>query len=123
MADVDQAKAAKCLIVTCEELVTSHVMKSNPDTNQIPHFCVDAVVHLPGGAYPTACHNYYDYDPFFLNEYKKFASDDTLYQKYLKDYIHGVANHKERLELAGEQRMEAIKADQRTGYAVNLDRR
>lgn len=123
MADVDQAKAAKRLIVTCEELVSSHEMKTQSDYNQIPHFCVDAVVHLPGGAYPTACYNYYDYDPFFLNDYKKFASDDALYAKYLNDYIYEVKNHQERLDMAGEQRLETIKADPRTGYAVNLDRK
>ena len=123
MADVEQAKAARHLIVTCEELVSSDEMKTKPDTNQIPHFCVDAVVHLPWGAYPTACYNCYDYDPFFLNDYKKFASDDTLYQKYLDDYIHGTKNHQERLDVAGEQRLETIKADPRTGYAVNLDRK
>lgn len=123
MADTDQAKAAKRLIVTCENLVTSHELKTKPDNNQIPHFCVDAVVHLPGGAYPTACYNFYDYDPFFLNDYRKFASDDALYEKYLNDYVYGVENHEKRLDMAGEQRLEAIKADPRTGYAVNLDRK
>ena len=123
MADVDQAKAAKRLIITCEQLVTSHTMKMQSDSNQIPHFCVDAVVHQPGGAYPTACYNCYDYDPFFLNDYKKFALDDALYEKYLEDYVHGVKNHQERLEMAGAERLEAIKADPRTGYAVNLDRK
>ena len=123
MADVEQAKAAKHLIVTCEELVTSHEMKIPPDQNQIPHFCVDAVVHLPWGAYPTACYNCYDYDPIFLNDYKKFASDDTLYHKYLNDYIHGTKSHQELLEVVGEERLETIKADPRTGYAINLDRK
>lgn len=123
MADVDQAKAARRLIITCEELVSTHTMKIQSDSNQIPHFCVDAVVHQPNGAYPTACYNCYDYDPFFLNDYKKWASDDALYQEYLDDYIHGVKNHQERLELAGDERLEAIKADPRTGYAVNLDRK
>jgi glutaconate CoA-transferase subunit A len=123
MADVDQAKAAKHLIVTCEELVTSHQMKSQSDANQIPHFCVDAVVHQPGGAYPTACYNFYDYDPFFLKEYKKFASDDNLHSQYLDEYIHGLKDHQERLDLAGEDRLQIIKADKRTGYAINLDRK
>jgi glutaconate CoA-transferase subunit A len=123
MADVDQAKASRRLIVTCEELVTTHEMKTNPDSNQIPHFCVDAVVHLPGGAYPTACYKFYDYDPFFLNDYKVFASDDRLYEKYLEEYVYGVSTHQERLEMAGKKRMEQIRADERTGYAVNLDRR
>lgn len=123
MADVEQAKAAKHLIVTCEKLVSSHEMKSQSDANQIPHFCVDAVVHVPGGAYPTACYNYYDYDPMFLNDYKKFASDDAMFAKYLNEYIHLVKNHQERLDIAGEERLAVIAADPRTGYAVNLDRK
>ncbi|PHR27904.1 MAG: ketoacid-CoA transferase [Desulfotalea sp.] len=123
MADVEQAKAAKHLIVTCEELVSSDEMKSKPDTNQIPHFCVDAVVHLPWGAYPTACYNNYDYDPIFFNDYKIFASDDTLYQNYLDKFIHGTKNHQEFLDLIGGKRLQNIKADPRTGYAINLDRK
>lgn len=123
MADIEQAKSAKHLIITCEELVSSDEMKKNPDTNQIPHFCVDAVVHLPWGAYPTACYKHYDYDPMFLNDYKKFASDDSLYQNYLDEYIYGTQSHQERLDLVGAKYLETIKADPRTGYAVNLDRK
>ncbi len=123
MADVEQAKAAKYLIITCEELVQPDKMKENSDMNQIPHFCADAVVHLPWGAYPTACYKCYDYDPVFLNDYKKFASDDTLHQEYLEKYVHGVKSHEELLELVGKDRLKAVKADPRTGYAVNLDRR
>jgi len=59
-ADVEQAKAARCLIVTCEELVEKQELRQDSDRNQIPFFHVDAVVHVPYGAYPTACWNCYD---------------------------------------------------------------
>lgn len=122
-ADVEQAKAARHLIITCEELVESDELRVNPDQNQIPFFCADAVVHVPFGAYPTACYRYYDYDPIFLNAYRKSASDDLLYKAYLDEFIYGVSDHQRLLSLVGEERIKSIKADPRTGYAVNLDRK
>lgn len=122
-ADVEQARAAKHLIVTCEELVESDELRQDPDQNQIPFFCVDAVCHVPYGAYPTACYRHYDYDPLYLNEFAKCAKDDSLYPGYLDKYIYGANTHQEVLDLVGKDRLEMIRADGRTGYAVGLDRR
>ena len=122
-ADVEQAKSSKYLIVTCEELVESDELRDDPDQNQIPFFYVDAVVHIPYGAYPTACYRYYDYDPIYLNEYRRYAQDDDLFKKYLDKFVYGVKDHQELLNVVGKERIEMIKADPRTGYAINLDRK
>ena len=122
-SDVEQAKCAKHVIVTCEELVSSDFLKAGPDQNQIPSFCVDAVVHLPYGAYPTACYRYYDYDPAYLNAYRKSAEDDARYNAYLEKFVHGVTDHQGLLDKIGNGQLSAIQADPRTGYAVGLDRR
>ncbi|MFY9704851.1 MAG: CoA-transferase [Desulfobacterales bacterium] len=122
-ADVEQAKAARHLIVTCEELVDVDVLRTAPDQNQIPFFCVDAVVPVPWGAFPTACYRYYDYDPVYLNQYRQVAMDDERYWTYLEKFVYGVPDHQTLIERVGPRRLEAIKADPRTGYAVNLDRR
>jgi len=121
-ADIEQAKSAKHLIITCEELVDTDELRGDPDQNQIPFFCVDAVCHVPFGAYPTACYRYYDYDPVYFNEFAKYANDDALYPRYLEKYIYGVNSHQELLELVGKKRLGMIMADPRTGYAVGLDR-
>lgn len=121
-ADVEQAKSAKHLILTCEELVETEELRADPDQNHIPFFCVDAVVHVPYGAYPTACHQYYDYDPVYLNEYGNYARDKDLFREYYEKYVYGVDGHEELLKLVGKERLDMIKADPRTGYAVNLDR-
>ena len=122
-ADVEQAKAARRLIVTCEELVDVDVLRAAPDQNQIPFFCVDAVVPVPWGAFPTACYRYYDYDPVYLNQYRQAAMDDERYRTYLEMFVYGVPDHQTLIEKVGPRRLDAIKADPRTGYAVNLDRR
>jgi len=120
--DVEQVKAARHVIVTCEELVETSELRHSPDQNQIPYFCVDAVVPVAFGAYPTACFLHYDYDPVFLNKYRQTAQDDTLYQAYLANSIRSVDDHQAFLRQIGEERLNAIKADPRTGYASGLDR-
>ncbi|NQT72719.1 MAG: CoA transferase subunit A [Chloroflexi bacterium] len=122
-SDIEQAKAAKHLIVTCEDLVDSSELRENPDSNQIPFVYADAVVHVPFGAYPTACYRYYDYDPVYLNEYKEYASDDNRFKEYLDRCVYGVKDHQELLNLVGDERLRSITADPRTGYSTGLDRK
>lgn len=122
-ADVEQAKSAKHLIMTCEELVDTAELRKNPDQNNIPFLNVDAVVVAPNGAYPTACFGCYDYDPKYLWDYAKYAKDDTLYSQYLEKYIYGTKNIEEIIALnGGQKRLDTIKADPRTGYATGLQR-
>ena len=122
-ADVEQVKASRRVIITCEELVETDMLREKPDQNQIPFFCVDAVVPIPFGAYPTACFRHYDYDPVYLNDYREAAEYETRYQAYLNEFVLGVEHQGELLDRVGRDRIEKIKADPRTGYAVGLDRR
>jgi glutaconate CoA-transferase subunit A len=115
-ADVEQAKAAKRVIVSCEELVSRKKIRSHPDQNQIPFFIVDAVVHLPHGAHPTACYGYYDYDDGHIQFYAKEAESDSDFQKYLDKFVFGVASHEGYLGLIGEDSLRSIKADPVLGY-------
>ncbi len=123
-ADVEQAKASKRVIVTTEEIVGMDELKKDPGSNQIPSFCVDAVVHIPMGAYPTACFKYYDYDPLFFDWYKAAASDDDKFLKYIKDYILTSRDHNEFIgKVAGDSGIERIKADSETGYCIGMKRK
>ena len=121
-ADIEQAKAAEHVIVTCEELVAPDDLRDNADLNSLPPFCVDAVCHVPLGAYPTACYGYYDYDPKYLKDYAGFAREDHSFQRYLEKFVFGTASHEHFLDLIDPNQLKKIKADPRTGYAPNLDR-
>ena len=121
-ADVEQAKAAQHVIVTCEELVTPDDLRDNADLNSLPPFCVGAVCHVPLGAYPTACYGYYDYDPAYLKSYAAFARQEDTFQRYLEKFIFGTNDHGRFLALIDPEQLKRIKADPRTGYAPNLDR-
>ncbi|MDD5168382.1 MAG: CoA transferase subunit A [Syntrophales bacterium] len=121
--DTDQAKAAKNVIVTCEKIVDTEELRHEPEFNQLPFIHVSAVVQVPYGAYPSACYNYYDYDPHFLSQCSKFAKDDKLYKEYLSKFVYGVKNHEGFLDLIGKDQLDRLSANERTGYATNLDRR
>lgn len=122
-ADVEQAKASKVLIITCEELLDDDYLKNIPDRNQIPFIHATAVVHVPFGAYPTACFKHYDYDPVYLKSYAKAALDNREYEDYLNRFIHDMPNHRALLDFVGRERLEKILADKNRGYAKRLDRR
>jgi glutaconate CoA-transferase, subunit A len=122
-ADLEQAKAADIVIVTCEEIVPKSFIRLDPDQNSLPLFMVDAIVKVPYGAHPTACYGFYDYDPKHLNLYKKVANDDALFKEYLQEWVYGVQSHEEYLEKVGVRQLQKIKANPVLGYAVGLDRK
>jgi glutaconate CoA-transferase subunit A len=121
-ADIEQAKASKAVIVTCEELVKKEALRLNPDLNQIPFIHVSAVCHVPMGAYPTAVYGYYDYDSKYLRDFAVAAKNEEKFKAYQDTHIHGVKTHEAFLTLMGKERLSAIRADKRTGYATNMKR-
>ena len=122
-ADVEQAKSADIVIVTCEEIIPRSFIRLDPDQNTLPPFFVDAIVKVPYGAHPTGCFAFYDYDPKHLNLYKKIAGDDELFKQYLDEWIYGVSTFDEYLDKVGREMLFKIKANPIVGYAQGLDRK
>ena len=114
--DIHQARASKHVIVSCEELVPSDELRQEPWLNCMPHTLVDAVVHQPFGAHPTACYRRYDYDAKHLDDYRDTAADDGLFTEYLEKYVLGVGDFNEYLNLLGHARLEEIRASPKLGY-------
>jgi glutaconate CoA-transferase subunit A len=122
-ADLEQAKAADKVIVTCEQIVPKPFIRMDPDQNSLPAFFVDAIVELQYGAHPTACYCFYDSDPKHLNLYKKVAEDDAQWKNYLQEWVYGPSSHEEYLEKVGLENLLRIKANPVLGYAPGLDRK
>jgi glutaconate CoA-transferase, subunit A len=122
-ADVEQAKSSRVLIITCEDLVEEDYLKTDPDRNQIPFIHATAVVKVPFGAYPTACFNYYDYDPVYMKAYARAAHDDAAFADFLAEMVFAHNTHADLLDHVGRHRLESILADRNCGYAKDLDRK
>jgi glutaconate CoA-transferase subunit A len=115
--DVDIAIAAKHCIVTCEELVSNEEIRLDPTKNSIPCFCVDAVVHAPYGAHPSQCYGYYDYDNAFFRMYDVVSKTQEDFNKFLDEWVYGVANHEEYLNKLGATRLLDLRVVPGLGYA------
>jgi glutaconate CoA-transferase subunit A len=121
--DLEQARAASRVIVTCEEIVPDSFLRADPDQNSLPPFLVDAVVPAPFGAHPTACHYFYDYDPRHLNYYRQVAGQEESFQRYLKEWVMDLPDQQAYLAKVGVADLMNIKANSQVGYAPGLDRR
>ncbi len=122
LTDVEIAKCADKLIVTCEEIVPESYLRQNPDINCLPFFLVDAIVAVPYGAHPSSCFNFYDYDAQHLNMYRKMAEDDGNFMEYLEEWVYGVSSHEEYLAKVGIKRLLEIKANPAFGFRPGLKR-
>ena len=143
--DVDIAVAAKKVIVTCEELVSNEWIRRDPTKNKIFGECVDAVCHVPYGAWPSQCYNYYDCDDAAMKEYdkaskyqdaedakKKIAKEAEKAAKkglpynapvnpetfvdYTEKWIYSCKDHDELLDKIGGSRLAKLRVIPGLGY-------
>jgi len=120
--DDDLAMAARHVIISCEELVDPEELRREPWLNQIPLIIPDAVVHLPFGAHPSQCVNYYDYDPEMMYLYENVCQDDSLYENFLQEYVYSLEAHRDYVEKIGRVRLDGFRVDEKN-YVQNLSRR
>ena len=94
-------KAAQRVIVTCEELVDTDVLRRNPDRTVLPGFIVDAVVEVPYGAHPTSFNPNYGYDTALHLEWVAAARDAETADAFLDTYVRKPADHAAYLDAVG----------------------
>ena len=97
--DGDIARAAATVLVTAEEIVGEDEIRRHADRTVIPGFAVDAVCHVPYGAYPHECYGLYDSEPEHFTEYvaaiQQHGTDGV--RRYLDRFVYGPATHGEYL--------------------------
>lgn len=80
--DIEIAKVASRVVVSVERVVDTDVLRENPELTRLPAHLVDAIVELPGGAYPASCLPEYDVDYKYFLEYV-----DAVDSGQLKDFV------------------------------------
>src|SRR5947209_6240888 len=87
VADLDLARAAKHLIITCERLIPNDEIRRDPTQTVIPFFCVDAVCEVPYGSYPGNMPYEYFSDEQHLCAWLKAEEDLDTYCPFLDKSI------------------------------------
>src|SRR5438874_5818859 len=101
VADLDLARAAKRLIITCERLIPNDEIRRDPTQTVIPYFCVDAVCEVPYGSYPGNMAYEYFSDEKHLCQWLQAEKDLNEFRKFLDTYIYGVKSFAEYLQRCG----------------------
>jgi glutaconate CoA-transferase subunit A len=113
VADLELARAAKRLIITCERLVHNDVIRNDPTNTVIPYYLADAVCEVPYGCYPGNMPYEYFSDEEHLRLWMETEQDLEKFKKFLDTYIYGVKNFNEYLELCGGiQRINDLRAQE-----------
>ena len=107
----EAACAAKKVILTCEEIVDHDVILSDPNRNVIPGFVVSSVVHQPFGSHPSPTQGYVRRDDNFYFEYHKATRSREGFEQWLQEWVLGVKDHREFLEILGKDRVEQLKPE------------
>jgi glutaconate CoA-transferase subunit A len=117
VADLELARAAKKLIVTCERLISNQEIRSDPTRTVIPFFCVDAVCEVPYGSYPGNMPYEYFSDEPHLKAWLEAETDLSRLQAFLKRYIYDVKDFTEYLQLCGG--LERLRELRRQEFLLN----
>jgi glutaconate CoA-transferase subunit A len=113
----EAAFASARVIVVVEELVNETEIRADPNRTIIPGLIVDAVVVEPWGAHPSYAQGYYDRDNEFYISWEAISRDPAALQRYLDEFVHGVADRSAYVERCGG--LERLRAAQRVCAGVN----
>jgi glutaconate CoA-transferase subunit A len=113
IADLELARAAKRLIITCERLVHNDVIRNDPTQTVIPYYLADAVCEVPFGSYPGNMPYEYFSDEEHLRLWMQSEEDLEKFKKFLDQYIYRTKDFNEYLELCGGiQRINDLRAQE-----------
>jgi acyl CoA:acetate/3-ketoacid CoA transferase alpha subunit len=101
----EMARAAKRLIISTEEIVSTDEIRKYPERTIIPYYLVDAVVHAPCGSHPGEMAYVYGRDEPEIKAWVEASKTPEGAQAYLDKFVLGVKDHQEYLRLIGEDKL------------------
>jgi len=90
-AQREAAMAAAKLIVTVEDIVDALPPAMNAIV--LPYWIVTAIVHCPGGAYPSYAHGFYARDNAFYQRWDAIARDRTTFEGWMQRHVLDTHDH------------------------------
>lgn len=120
VSDPTLARAAKHVVLTCEEIVPSQEIRKNPQMTSIPSYCVDAVVKVPFASHPMWCAGYYCCDIPFRYQFAQAAKTREGYDAFVKEWVFDTGSWDGFLDKLGRERLERLVQMERENYTIPL---
>ncbi len=106
---LEAARAADTVILTCEEIVESGVIRSDPNRTLIPGFLVHAVAAVPSGSHPSPIQGYLNRDDAFYEEYHAETRSREGFLRWLDRMVLSTEGHSGYLARVGEARLRELR--------------
>jgi glutaconate CoA-transferase subunit A len=116
----DAARAARCVIVVAEEIVSPKVIASDPNRTMIPGFLVAAVAKVPFGAHPSPVQGYYNRDNAYYQEYHQQTKTRADYEAWLNQWVTAARDRQGYLDRLGTERVNGLRVT-KPAYAARAD--
>lgn len=105
MNDPTIARAAKSVVITCEEIISNKEIRQLSNMTAIPSYCVDAVVHVPFCSHPMWTYGYYWCDLTFRRNFMLYNKTHEGFEQWLKEWVFDTNDWDGYLDKVGRERL------------------
>jgi glutaconate CoA-transferase subunit A len=116
--DDNISRAAKRVVITCEEIIPTREIRKIPNMTVIPSYCVSAVVEVPFCSHPLPVAGYYWMDIPFRREFVAASATREGIIAWMNEWIYGVKNHEEYREKVGLDRLAKCRQMEVENYCI-----
>lgn len=108
MNDPTIVRAAKSVVITCEEIVSTKEIRKLSNLTAIPSYCVDAVVHVPFCSHPMWTYGYYWCDLPFRRNFMHYNATQEGFEEWVKEWVIDTKTWDGYLDKVGRERLEKL---------------
>lgn len=108
MNDPTIVRAARSVVITCEEIVSNKEIRRISNLTAIPSYCVDAVVQVPFCSHPMWTYGYYWCDLPFRRNFMLYNKTQEGFEKWLKEWILDPRDWDDYLDKVGRDRLSKL---------------
>lgn len=112
------ARAAKKVVLTCEEIIPTSEIRKLPNMTAIPSYCVSAVVEAPFGCHPLSVAGYYWMDIPFRRQMVAASRTREGILQWMDEWIYGIESHNDYLNKVGWDRLAKLQELEHDNYQI-----
>lgn len=118
MNDPTIARAAKSVVITCEELVSTQEIRKMSNLTAIPGYTVDAVVKVPFCSHPMWTAGYYWCDLPFRRNFMLYNKSQETFEQWVKEWVLDTGSWQGYLDKLGQDRLNKLMQMERENYQI-----
>lgn len=116
--DQNIARAAKHVVLTCEEIISNREIRKLSNMTAIPSYCVDAVVQVPFCSHPLWTAGYYWCDMPFRRNFALINETQEGLEKWIKEWVIDTKDWDGYLDKVGRDRLEKLVKMERDNFTI-----